>query len=321
MAETDPSASSVPLQMHSTPSTSASSWILLSSLRESCLLETATRVRLTLKALSQRSFHDLEADVETEDAWEVASKRHSVVSRRGSAAAVGNAGLALTSGDEPIPPVPALPSTTARSRNNSVHDPDDMDVDDTANNEPDGGGAVGAIEDPANPMLDIHHTNEAGVSSSLERAEDQLPEEEEEDEEEDTGPQRGGAGYLSPSASRPIMSLGALPVPLGRPNLDHLNSDYASLDAATPMNNTFLSTLAENGGLFSGGGVATNSGHGHVADGSANSGGSGDGSNTRRMSLDQVVEGNEMEMDAENVETGESGFTAEAAAMNGSGTH
>jgi hypothetical protein len=41
------------------------------------------------------------------------------------------------------------------------------------------------------------------------------------------------------------MSLGALPIPtLGGP-VGNGNPDYAGLDAATPMNNTFLSTLAD----------------------------------------------------------------------------
>lgn len=41
------------------------------------------------------------------------------------------------------------------------------------------------------------------------------------------------------------MSLGALPIPtLGGPTSNG-NPDYAGLDAATPMNHTFLSTLAD----------------------------------------------------------------------------
>jgi len=49
----------------------------------------------------------------------------------------------------------------------------------------------------------------------------------------------------SPASARPNMSLGALPIPtLGGP-ASNGNPDYAGLDAATPMNNTFLSTLAD----------------------------------------------------------------------------
>jgi hypothetical protein len=47
------------------------------------------------------------------------------------------------------------------------------------------------------------------------------------------------------SSGRPNMSLGALPIPSVGGPVGNGNPDYAGLDAATPMNHTFLSTLAD----------------------------------------------------------------------------
>jgi len=69
------------------------------------------------------------------------------------------------------------------------------------------------------------------------------------EQEQEEEQQQGGTINEVPSdpvlQSRPNMSLGALPIPtLGGP-VGNGNPDYAGLDAATPMNNTFLSTLAD----------------------------------------------------------------------------
>lgn len=62
-------------------------------------------------------------------------------------------------------------------------------------------------------------------------------------------PEAEHAVVESASADSPVtgrnmnMSLGGLPIP--RFNEANLNPEYAGLDAATPMNTTFLSTLAE----------------------------------------------------------------------------
>lgn len=68
----------ISLQVHSTVIGTTSSWILLSSL---CEFQTGlTRSKADL----QRTFANLEEDVETEDAWEMASRRASVLSRKAS---------------------------------------------------------------------------------------------------------------------------------------------------------------------------------------------------------------------------------------------
>jgi len=132
----------------------------------------------------QRTFHDLEADVELEDAWEVASRRASVATGRRTSSQVEP-----TNGDsETAPPVPIINTSEDSS-------------------------GVGAEQEPG---------HEQEQDDSLDRV---------------------------PSdpvlQSRPNMSLGALPIPtLGGP-VGNGNPDYAGLDAATPMNNTFLSTLAD----------------------------------------------------------------------------
>ena len=69
----------VPLQMYSTTSHAAPSWLFLPSLRTSSPLG----VNLC-SYYAQRTFANLEEDVETEDAWEIASRRASVISRRPS---------------------------------------------------------------------------------------------------------------------------------------------------------------------------------------------------------------------------------------------
>jgi hypothetical protein len=130
----------------------------------------------------QRTFHDLEADVELEDAWEVAS-------RRASAAAANR-----------------RESVADRAVTNGEADPSSLD-------------SMMGTSDSEGPVESI-----ANLST-------------EEDTEE-----------LAPSptnSTRPQMSLGALPVPDLSVPIGNGNPNYAGLDAATPMNSTFLSTLAD----------------------------------------------------------------------------
>lgn len=116
------------------------------------------------------------------------------------------------------------------------------------------------IVDPGETVMEINGSNaDTPIASPIPAPET--------DTDNDTG------GFLQPTArstrnptspARPNLSLGALPIPGATMNNHSLNSDYASLDAATPMNTTFLSIL--------------------------NVSPTGDGAGVRRESLEQVDE-------------------------------
>ncbi|KAJ9105267.1 hypothetical protein QFC21_001634 [Naganishia friedmannii] len=149
--------------------------------------------------LFSRTFHDLEADVEVDDAWEVASRRASL--RRESAQV---ADVDMTHAVSPSA--------------QSVNSPMVVDTPGMAPDSPDDPSMTDAAQEPSR-----------SINSDV-------PFPETEDAVADA------ADADSPVTGR-TMSLGGLPIP--RFNETNPNPEYAGLDAATPMNTTFLSTLAE----------------------------------------------------------------------------
>ncbi|KAJ9108126.1 hypothetical protein QFC19_002593 [Naganishia cerealis] len=158
-----------------------------------------------------RTFHDLEADVEVDDAWEVASRRASL--RRESAQMadvdIGNVTTATAR------PSQNTSSPMVVDTSGVTHDStDDPGSTDAASEE-----SRNSTSDAAFPETDADGSNDPGSPV--------------------TGRHQSGSGGGGGSG----MSLGALPIP--RLNEANPNPEYAGLDAATPMNTTFLSTLAE----------------------------------------------------------------------------
>ncbi|GHJ84394.1 hypothetical protein NliqN6_0796 [Naganishia liquefaciens] len=160
-----------------------------------------------------RTFHDLEADVELDDAWDVASRRASV--RRESAMTTEHDILMSSIGVvEPAASAAEPVEVTAR-------DTSDQAADDLPSLSAPLSSAVsaGAIND------DFEMSEEASAASNNDAAGNTLP--------------------VTSSARQTGMSLGGLPIPRFNDPATLNNPEYVGLDAATPMNTTFLSTLAD----------------------------------------------------------------------------
>lgn len=186
-----------------------------------CVSQLAIFKAVYLLFISKRTFHDLEADVEVEDAWDVASRRASV--RRESSQVVDPDPLVAAIVSAGLPAVPSgSPENTSRNTINAIGELPILNP-------------VLATETTDGDNGDVHMSS----GYTPERIPDDLNEDALEQSNSIPVPQSGrqlsGAG----------MSLGGLRIPQFNDPSATLNPNYAGLDAATPMNTTFLSTLAE----------------------------------------------------------------------------
>lgn len=177
------------------------------------------------KSTLQRTFHDLDEDVELEDAWEVASRRVSAAGRPESVHVPAHEGI----GAEEV-------SARVQGTSDAVGLGPPLEI----TNDGEAPGSTHVRNDDTSSNSDVPSIHEPEVP-----AESTLPER--------LSTHTGGS--TSSTSSLANMSLGALPVPLSSHRQPSNNSNGMSLegsydntfglDAATPMNTTFLSTLAD----------------------------------------------------------------------------
>lgn len=179
---------------------------------------------LSLMSDIQRTFANLEEDVETEDAWEIASRRASVISRRPSNHSILPAGSST----------PAATAATAIENNGNGDVGTAMVVGDNevasagellpapqAPGEPEGLQAGMPLARQATAVAQVDPIT-AGLDLTSETI-TTVPEEAE--------------GFVAPSAS-------TIPRPIVHPDSYDQSGNSTFSEAATPMNDTFLSTLA-----------------------------------------------------------------------------
>ncbi|WVQ72006.1 hypothetical protein IAR50_001550 [Cryptococcus sp. DSM 104548] len=205
-----------------------------------------------------RTFANLEEDVETEDAWEIASRRASVISRRPSNHSIIPSAAAVASA---APPFPAAPPTERGTSTGLV-------IDDRSS------AAVNELLPPTE-----HETNDS--VPTLTRQETVVA--------EALPPLVNNPFEAAPAIATvpedeemPITSTGPSAVP--RPILQPISSENSSSnanfssEAATPMNDTFLSTLALAPGMLQRLELAEEmSSHGGTANGTAPGSAAGSG--------------------------------------------
>lgn len=187
------------------------------------------RTRLTM----QRTFANLDEDVETEDAWEIASRRASVLSRKAS-----NHSLRIPSSDalaaEPVPPLPVNDASASAAAPAVAGAGTEINA---------GTGAVSvSVEDllshPGQEIegLSLHDRSATVVGPAPASA--LAPETETDTRRISTGDNSG--------TDVPPEETAAIPIGSSLPGQGQHQNQFATSfsQAATPMNDTFLSTLA-----------------------------------------------------------------------------
>ncbi|WWC90468.1 uncharacterized protein L201_005404 [Kwoniella dendrophila CBS 6074] len=180
-----------------------------------------------------RTFANLEEDVETEDAWEIASRRASIISRKPSNHSIR---LPASSQNDVGPPTsPAGPSGQP-STNIGLGGANSASVNDLLSNEVDLERGAEESEGMNGSFPLARQTTAVGSGQDQEhgQAEMEVPEMVQEEPE--------------PESNNPFQNRGSEPVPIARLALndqeDNNSNENGFNDAATPMNEHFLSTLA-----------------------------------------------------------------------------
>lgn len=170
----------------------------------------------------QRTFANLEEDVETEDAWEIASRRASVISRRPSNHSILPAGSSTpaaaaaieSNGNGDVGTAMVVGSNEVASAGELLPPP-------RAAGEPEGLQAGMPLARQATAVAQVDPIT-AGPDLTSDTI-TTVPEE--------------GEGFVAPSAS-------TIPRPIVQPASYDPSGNTTFSEAATPMNDTFLSTLA-----------------------------------------------------------------------------
>lgn len=160
-----------------------------------------------------RTFANLEDDVETEDAWEIASRRASVISRRASNHSILAAAAIESNGN--------VNTGTAVAGNNEVASANELLPPPNVPGEPEGLQAGMPLARQATAVAQVDPiTGGPDVTSETIAT---VPEERE--------------GFVAPSSS-------TIPRPIVQPGSYDPSGNTTLSETATPMNDTFLSTLA-----------------------------------------------------------------------------
>ncbi|XAO26071.1 hypothetical protein I312_104905 [Cryptococcus bacillisporus CA1280] len=215
-----------------------------------------------------RTFANLEDDVETEDAWEIASRRASVISRRASNHSILAAAAIESNGN--------VNTGTAVAGNNEVASANELLPPPNVPGEPEGLQAGMPLARQATAVAQVDPiTGGPDVTSETIAT---VPEERE--------------GFVAPSSS-------TIPRPIVQPGSYDPSGNTTLSETATPMNDTFLSTLALAPGMIQRLELAdevSQAGTGSLSGMTGSNGGSNAGSNagsrneSRRQSRE--VEGN-----------------------------